>query len=488
MSDATYVAEFLRALGRFGVKPGLERVQAILKRLGDPHKCYAVVHIAGSNGKGSTASFVAAGLQRSGLRTGLYTSPHLMRYNERMQIDGRQICDSDLRRLVDKVKPIVEEIAATDESPTEFDVGTAMAFLHFAEQGVDVAVIETGLGGRLDSTNVVDPLLSIITPITLDHRDILGPTLRDIAREKAGIIKPGRTVLIAPQPPDAEAVLLEKARECQAQLVRVVEESERGRDGDGSSVDGRVGARRETGAGDRVQDPPYTYTFKPLHWDGEGGQVTVLYSTDEQATYRIGMLGVHQLLNGAVAAAALRLLREQGLPVTEQAVRGALADTYVPGRLEVIRKTPLLILDGAHNELGAVQLVHTLKQTFAGRPITVVCGISIDKPADKILAAVVSVADRIITTEAASARLGVWQAEELRARLHALGFEKTAAVPRAADALRLAEAQTPPGGVICVMGSLYLVGEIRSHITAASSPSDVTPEAGDMSAEQSARA
>lgn len=438
MTDASYVEDYLRTLGRFGVKPGLERVQALLSGLYNPERAFRVVHVAGSNGKGSTASFVAAGLQQSGLRTGLYTSPHLVSYNERIRVDGSPVANARLRDYVDRLKPVVERIEHDLGSPTEFDVGTAMAFLHFATEKVDAAVIETGLGGRWDSTNIVDPALSIITPITVDHTEILGTSVAEIAGEKAGIIKRGAPVVLSPQPESARAVLVEHAKKQAAPLFAV-------------SV-----------AGDQASGEQNTFLYEPLDWSSDGGKVSVTCENGNASIYEVGMLGSHQLQNAAVAASALHVLRDIGWPITYEAVHRALRTTQVAGRLEVLQRDPVLLLDGAHNELGAEQLSIALQHLYAKRPITLVCGMSKDKAAERILRPLIPYTERVITTQASASRLGSWSAEDLSAMVSAMQHTSVAAVPKVMDALEMAKQHTSPEGVVCVMGSLYLVGEVRA--------------------------
>lgn len=437
MTQATYVEQYLSSLGRFGMKPGLERIQRLLQAMGDPHKHFRIIHIAGSNGKGSTASFIAAALSGSGHRTGLYTSPHLERYNERIQIDGQPISDASLHELVDAVRPYVEQVETELGSPTEFEVGTALAFEHFRRQGVDLAVVETGLGGRLDSTNVVDPLLSVITPITFDHAEILGPTIRDIAGEKAGIIKPGRPVVIAPQLPDALNVLIGRAQEVGAPLTLV----------------------QPHGNDDLVER---THRFSPLGWGRDGGEVVVTGPDGDRTTYRVGMLGSHQLLNAAVAVGAIRELARLGLDIQEGALGSAIADTRVAGRLEMVSTDPLILLDGAHNELGARQLSEAIKHLFPSRPLTLVCGISKDKPAAAILSLLGPLATEVVTTEPSSSRLGCWRAHELADCLANLRLPRATVIPKVKQALEYARANATRESLICVTGSLYLIGEARA--------------------------
>lgn len=442
MTGSARGEEYLHKLGRLGMKPGLERVGELLRLLGDPHRKFRAVHIAGSNGKGSTAAYLAAALQFAGLRVGLFTSPHLERYNERIRIDGTPIADDALNALVERVRSLTAAVEETYGTPTEFEVGTALAFTHFAQEGVDVAVVETGLGGRLDATNVLEPLLTVITPITLDHTETLGPSLAAIAKEKAGIFKPERPVVIAPQPTDALAVLLAEAARVAAPAVLVKQDE--GPDPDGIR----------------------THRFKPVEWDAEGGTVQLAYADGATGTYRVRMLGYHQLENAAVAAAAAHELGRTLPQLTDEALAMALRTAVVPGRLEVLGADPTLLLDGAHNPMGAERLSHSLKQLFPGRPITLVCGISKDKPARDMMACWIPMAKQVIATEPASARLGCWSADELASLAKALGHPEVVAVPELRAALQRALEVTDGDGVVCITGSLYLVGEARAALAA----------------------
>lgn len=446
MINAVRVEDFLHSLQRFGIKPGLQRIEALLACVDNPHRKFQVIHVAGSNGKGSIAATVAEGLRQAGYTTGLYTSPHLQRYNERIQVNGQPASDDELSALVARLQPAVTELAATDDSPTEFDVGTALAFLHFAEEGVDVAVVETGLGGRLDSTNVVDPVLSIITSITYDHANVLGPTLAHIAKEKAGIIKPGRPVLLAPQPVESLEVLLAAANDQQAQATYVA-------------------AHDDT----LLPANAAIATYEPLAWHLQGGQVAV-HSPHlaQKATYDVGMLGPHQLPNGAVAATALHMLQNTLPKLQKRHIAAALLQAKMPGRLEIVERDPYILLDGAHNASGAEALAAALRKFFANRPVTLVCGVSQDKAAEHILKPFASHVQYIIATQAVSSRFGTWPAQKLAQIAAELTDSTVVAEPNAANALQLARQKTPAHGAICVMGSLYLVGEVRGVVHNAS--------------------
>lgn len=394
----------------------LEPIRHLLGRLGDPHRRYAVVHIAGTKGKGSTAAMTAAILQAAGYRTGLYTSPHLHTMRERIQVDGRPIPPEAVVDLLDRLRPAVE----ADPALTVFDILTAMGFLYFAESGVEVAVVEVGLGGRLDSTNVVEPSVCLITALSLDHTEILGPTLAHIAFEKAGIMKPGVPAVTAPQPEEAMAVLRQVAAERDVPLL---------------SLEGwRMGPQVITAT-------------------GQQGEIVAPDGT--RWSVRLPLLGRHQWENAALAVAAARLLRAQGWALPDAAIREGLERVRWPGRFEVLRVEPPLVLDGAHNEASAARLAETLAEVFPGRRWHLVFGASTDKPVERILA-------------------------PLRPLIAAVWFTRSRH-PRAADPDRLAHAAAPLGlsgpavgevaaalahalkgdAPVLVTGSLFVVAEAR---------------------------
>lgn len=433
---------FLTSLTRFGIRPTLDRVRVMLSMLNEPHTRYPVVHIAGTNGKGSTARFIAGALQEAGLLTGLFTSPHLVRYNERLMLQGHPIADDELLSLVDEVRPVVAETARLVGHPTEFEVATVLAFSHFARRGVDIAVIEVGMGGRWDSTNVVDPCLSVITPIAMDHMDRLGNTLAEIAAEKAGIIKPDRPVVAAAQDEEAARVIAEKARAQRSPVTWVCEEQ----------------AAKATWCDSR---------FTALNWDLTGGRFHLDSGGERWTDIQVGMLGYHQISNAALAAVACRRLYELGFPVSEKDVRRALDSVRWPGRLELIQRSPFVLLDGAHNAQGARALADALGQLFPDRRKVLVLGMMGDKQVDEVLAALLPQASAVYCTAPASSRTAPLGPQELAQHvgrvaenLH-LHPEPVRVIDDAWSAVRQAVAEAGPDDVICVCGSLYLVGEVR---------------------------
>jgi dihydrofolate synthase/folylpolyglutamate synthase len=396
------------------------RPKRLLALLGDPQDAYPSIHIAGTKGKGSVAAICASALRAVGLRTGLYTSPHLQSFGERIQIDGYMIPDDELAALVDEIRPVVDEI----DGITTFEVITALAFLYFARQQVDIAVVEVGLGGRLDATNVVEPVVSVITSLSLDHTHLLGETLPEIAGEKGGIIKPGVPVVTAWQPSEALAVLHAIADERGAPLTTI------GQDWwyelDEVTLDGqtfRAGKRGE---------PGHSYTL-PL-------------------------IGEHQVLNGTVALAALDIVRERrpGLGLESENIRQGLALVRWPGRFQVVGRRPVVVLDGAHNVDSAFKLRRTLERVFPDQCRILVLGVTAEKDVGGIIRALAPVADEIIVTAANHPRAAT--AADLGRQVQEAGFW-CAVSSSVADGLGMALAMAGPSDVICVTGSLFVVGD-----------------------------
>lgn len=401
----------------------LDRPRALLSALGNPHLRFPAIHITGTKGKGSVGAMCAAALQTSGLRTGLYSSPHLQDYRERFRIDNILISPEEFTRLVNVLRRVIEDIPGI----TWFEVTTALAFLFFAEHDVDVAVIEVGLGGRLDATNVVSPLVSVITSLSYDHTYLLGDSLASIAREKGGIIKPGTPVVSAPQPAEALDVLAAIADEQRAPLILI------GRDWVFEpQVSGRDGEHFLAGPAGKLLEP-----------------------------YQTSLIGHHQVLNATTALVALDQVRRAGLAVTNEGVRGGLARVDWPGRLEVIPHTPMILLDAAHNAASAAHLRAALAERFTRRPLALVFGASADKDVTGMFNELLPLVDVLVATQSAHPRAMSSEAIEQKAR--ACGY--SGSVYQTADvsaALRLAAEHVSAQGLICVTGSLFVVGDVRS--------------------------
>jgi dihydrofolate synthase/folylpolyglutamate synthase len=407
------------ALQRFGIKLGLATIRNILHGLGDPQKGYNCIHVAGTNGKGSVASFLASILYQSGYKTGLYTSPHLVRFNERIQVNNRPISDENVVESYHAVR----RVHRGKREPTFFEFSTAMAFHEFGRQKVDWAVIETGMGGRLDATNAIKPRLAIITNISLEHQEYLGDTLARIAAEKGGIIKNRTPVITAIRQKKAISVVAQLARKKSAPLFRL-------------GKDFRV--KRHSSGG-------FSYYGMDSVWHH----------------LQIGLMGNHQADNAALALAASELLNRINAGISPDSIAKGLLEAQWPGRLEVVSSDPYLLLDGAHNLIAARKLARFLSAVLAGRPITLVIGILDDKPYKEMLKSLLPVCHRVILTRAKIDRALDPD------RLLAVAKDFTPQVIVIADvgqALKHALETVRPKDAICVAGSLYVVGEAKAAI------------------------
>ena len=401
----------------------LRRVAILLGRLGNPHLAAKTVHIAGTKGKGSVAAMIASVLTASGYSTGLYTSPHLHTYNERIRIDNELIMDADIVALVKKLKPEIEQVnrAATYGMLSTFEITTALAFEYFRSRGVDFQVIETGLGGRLDATNVVDPEITVITSISLDHTAVLGDTLAKISAEKAGIIKPGKPVVSSLQPDEVDEVLDQTCRKNGSNLIRV-----------GQDVTWKyLGSANER---------------QSLRLNGRLGNYDLT----------IPLLGRHQLDNAAAAVAALEVLEEKGFNVSAESIARGLAGVDWPGRLQVLNRKPLLVVDGAHNAESAARLRQALQEYFTFDRAILIIGVSADKDLPGIVSELAPVFDQVIATQSVHPR--AMSASALVAGLQRYGI-KAMATENVSAALPLARRLAGPDDLVCVTGSLFVVAE-----------------------------
>lgn len=426
--------EYIHAVQWAGHKPGLSRTRTLLAALGDPHKKLRFVHVAGTNGKGSTAAMLASCLQAAGYRVGLYTSPFINRFNERIQVNGEQIPDDTLVRLVERVRPAADAMA---DVPTEFEIITALGMLWFAEEKCDIVVLEVGLGGRLDSTNVIDaPEAAVIARIGLDHTKLLGTTLAAIAGEKAGIVKPGSAVVSWPQ--DAEAMAVVEAAAAAADDTLTVPDF----------------SRLAVGAVD---------------WNAPGAPVRS-FSYGRFANLRTKLLGSYQPSNAALAIETAVALRERGWRISDEAVRQGVADAAWPGRFEIVRAgegEPTIVVDGGHNPQGAQALVDSLVDVFPGRKPVFIIGVLEDKDYPVMLetvlphgSAFVAVAPDNPRALPASklARAIRWTGQDL---LGCSACVNPYVARDMADALAHARELAGPDGLICSFGSLYSVGALK---------------------------
>ena len=401
-----------------GSKLGLDRTRELLGKLDDPQKELKFIHIAGTNGKGSTAAMLSSILEEAGYRVGLYTSPFINRFNERMQVNHQPIPDEELAALTEYVRPHADAMA---DSPTEFELITALAMVWFARQKCDIVVLEVGMGGELDSTNIIDvPEAAVIAAMGLDHVKELGPTMADIARAKAGIIKEGGRVVSYGGNPEADEVIAAVCRARNASLCQP----------DFSAiVPGDFGLEGQT--------------FSYKGWRG----------------LRIPLVGAYQMNNAAVVLETVEVLRQRGWSVSDEAVRKGLADTRWPARFEVLRRDPVFIVDGGHNPHGIRATAESLRRLFPGRKITFVTGVMADKDVEHILGLIVPLADQFFTVRPDNPR--AMDAGELAARIEAMGAKATACASVRDGVDRAIQAEGPHG-VACALGSLYMSGEVRS--------------------------
>ena len=433
------VPELQSAPGQPRRKFSLNEIGILLAALSNPHRSFPSVLIAGTNGKGSTASTLAAILSASGPRVGLYTSPHLARPNERIRVDRAEIGDDAFSLHYFRVKETAERLIAKGklkQFPSYFETLTAMAFLHFAKAGISIAVLEVGMGGRLDATNIVDPLVSVVTDISFDHMEWLGSTIAEIAREKAGIIRPGGVVVTLPQHPQANDVIGNTILELGARGVSAV---------------------------------PYVPPVSPGAADEMLSGARNRYFLElRDATIQIDspLAGRHQLRNIALAVATAEELNKAGIAVTPQAIEQGIRETYWPGRLQVIEGEPEWLLDVAHNPAGAWALRAALSDRYAGRPVTFVFGVMRDKAVEEIVQILFPLAERVVVTRAQDHPRAA-APEELAAAAAKIGCKAEIALNVAA-ALEAARRGTAPNGVIVVTGSIYIVGEALAELSGAS--------------------
>ncbi len=400
----------------------LRRMEELLALLGDPHLKPKTIHIAGSKGKGSTAAMIASGLRAAGFKTGLYTSPHLHTIRERIRVNGELIAEDELASLVSELKPAVEEINRGSYGElTTFELLTALAFLYFQKSGVDFQVLEAGLGGRLDATNVVNPQICVLTSISLDHTAVLGNTIAQIAAEKAGIIKPGVKVVSSPQSPEAAEVIHDACLEKKAELIMVGRE---------------------------------------IHWEGKevslGCQLLEVTGRRDAYELSIPLLGEHQLENAATAVAVL-----ESLNIGKEEIISGLASVKWPGRLEILSRRPLLVVDGAHNRDSARRLKEALKKLFRFNRAILIIGTSSDKDISGIAAELGSFFEMVIATSSRHPRAAspVELAREFDR--YKVPVQVTENVEQAVSkALAISGEQD----LICATGSLFLVAEVRGLI------------------------
>ncbi len=405
--------ETLYNLQKFGIKFGLSKTENLLKAFGNPHVGQNYVHIAGTNGKGSVATFVGSMLQEAGYRVGTYVSPHLVRFTERFRINGEEITQEKATRLIEELQNVFSPL----EPPTFFEAVTAMAILYFARENTDIAIMEVGMGGRLDATNVITPLVTGITNISMEHQEYLGTRLSQIAMEKAGVIKNGIDVVAA------------------VTQGKIIEQL--------SNVAQQKGA-------------PFFRVGKDMKYRGSSKGVNYFGQQHKLKDLRLGLGGIHQARNAAMALGMMERLATKGFPVETRHMREGLRRAEWPGRMQMIGKNPTIIVDGAHNAAAVRALARTIQKTFSYERMILVIGIMADKDIPALLRAIIPLSDHVIYTRPVYSRAADPVVLMEKARSFNIPGE---AVPTLSPAIKRAKALAGPKDLIVVCGSLFTVGE-----------------------------
>ncbi len=415
---------YYHSLQKFGIMPGLERITLLSERLGSPHKKLKFIHVAGTNGKGSTCTALASVLHAAGYKTGLYTSPYVIDFRERIQLDMQMISPEELIKCTGKVKKVIEELSEEGVTITEFEAVTAAAFLYYYEQECDFIVLETGLGGRFDATNIIEePLCSIITSVSFDHVGVLGDSLPKIAFEKCGIIKKNCPVITGAEQSDEVLSVIEKVSgESDSQLVL-----------------------RDSG--------------KLFEVISEGITGTVVSSAE--GSFEIPFSGKHQLHNMSLVTGAVEVLREKGFEISRDAVKQGIEKARIPARTEVIARNPLVILDGSHNDGSTAALGYLIKKHLSGKKILAVMGMMADKDCRKSLGNLVPMFSHVITVEPSNPRS--MKCDELSQIVSEFGVESTPCKDPC-EGVRAAFSIIGDYDALIVCGSLYLAGDVREKL------------------------
>lgn len=408
----------------------LSRMQRLLSAVGRPHKRFYSVHIAGTKGKGSVAYMLSNALVANGYKVGLYTSPHLIDVRERIKINGEDISREEFVEYLNRLVSIFDRFSENNK-PTFFEVITAIAFMYFADKQVDIAIVETGLGGRLDSTNIITPEVCLITSIDRDHVHILGDSLESIAREKAGIFKAGVPVISVPQVSEVKKVLIEQAREVKAPIKFI-----------GEDVD-------------------FSYRFESSRLTGPHTRICLTSARSRFEHLPVPLPGEHQAVNCGLVLAAIDTLKELNWEIDDRKVIEGLSKTKLAGRMEMICTDPRVIIDGAHNSSSIEALIRTIGQHIEYDSLIIIFGCARDKDIDGMLEHIALGADKVIFTRSSSARAA--EPEELAYRFEERTGRMAQWAPTLVDALRIASSVITAGDLICITGSFYLVGEAKRY-------------------------
>ena len=436
--------EWMYALERFGIKPGLGAMREIMEVVGHPERQWPSVHIAGTTGKGSTAAFMASVLRKGGYTVGLYTSPHLVTFHERIQINGKQISDRDLAVLAQEVR---EKLEGKGIRATFFEFTTALAFLYFARQTIDIAVVEVGMGGRLDATNVIVPAISVITNVGFDHENYLGKTLAQIAGEKGGIIKGGVPVVTGAKNPEVLALLKKSAQAKQAPFYALYESIE-------------IKPLQATFDGQRFRIKPMVHPGGiPITGHPLGSTIwrkpTLGDLNRMKDEFEIGLLGRHQVDNAATALLVVDVLRGQGWGISGQALKSGLRETVWPGRMQILSRQPLVVVDGAHNQDGFKALYQFIKDW--PRHDVLVLAAKHDKNFLAMYEKIVPLFSQVVVTE------GTYEpmpADALALEISSYVKRPPVVIPSATEAVVYAKSIVSPGGTMLITGSLYMIGAV----------------------------
>ena len=422
--------DWLYSFKQYGSKLGLERISFLMKQLKNPQNNIKIVHVTGTNGKGSVCKYVGSILQKAGYSVGVYISPHLERFSERIVIDDREISEEEITLLVEKIKPVVDEMIDNDNTPTFFEIVTAMAFLFFSDSSVDFAVVEVGLGGRFDATNVVVPVVSVVTNISLEHTARLGEDVKSIAFEKAGIIKDNVPVVTAVN--DKAKIVVEKtAKEKNAQVICI----------------------------DKNSWKRLSHTIQY--------QEFLICGILNDYTVKTSMLGKYQGENITLAVTAAEQLQMNGTYLTDNDIIDGISTAFNPGRMEIIAEDQTILLDGAHNPAGMEMLEKTLKEDFEYERLVLVVGILEDKDIHSMLSAIIPLSDVVIVTKSKNAR--ACEPTALKDRIKEIGYTKDLFVEKSLPkAIDHAKVMAGKKDVICISGSLFTVGEARSYFAKSS--------------------
>lgn len=418
--------DYIRNTAKFGSKYGLQRTKKILEYLGNPEEKLKCIHIAGTNGKGSTTAMISSILKSAGYKVGMYTSPYLEEFEERIQINGVNIPKERLCQVVSRVSEAVDRVIAEGyDHPTEFEIITCAMYLYFFDEKVDFAVVEVGLGGRLDSTNVIVPLVSVITSISYDHMNILGNTLQEIALEKAGIIKGSVPVVVYPQLPEVEEVLRKVCSERNSQMLAVDEFS-----GEFLGTEGKY-------------------------------QNIVIRTQNDIYKIKLALLGKIQIQNCAVVLNTIEVLKSMGFSVEKEAIYDGLRCVEWKGRMEIVKDNPLVLIDGAHNIDGISKLAESINTYFKYSKLYLVIGILADKQVDDMLKVIVPMAEAVIAVTPHSDRAEA--AFDLRDRIKQFN-SNCEAIEDYEKAYHRALGFCKDGDMVVICGSLYMIGDMRKFI------------------------